>query len=55
MGYNKITEITTKDIFNLFCEGYIDDSFSLLGDNGERMIYAYCGDVDYIMNQKPNF
>lgn len=41
----KITEITRKEIFALFSEGYIDNSFSLFGESRERFLYAYNGDV----------
>ena len=44
----KITEITRKEIFALFSEGYIDNSFSLFGESGERILYAYNGDVSEI-------
>ena len=44
----KITEITRKEMFTLFSEGYIDNSFSLFGENGERILYAYNGDISEI-------
>lgn len=44
----RITEITRKEIFILFSEGYIDNSFSLFGESGERILYAYNGDVSEI-------
>lgn len=44
----KITEITRKEIFALFSEGYIDNSFSLFGESRERFLYAYNGDVSEI-------
>ena len=44
----KITEITRKEIFALFSEGYIDNSFSLFGESGERILYAYNGDISEI-------
>ena len=40
----KITEITRKNIFTLFCKG-CDSSLSVFGDKEERMIYAYNGDI----------
>ncbi len=44
----KITEITRKEMFALFREGYIDNSFSLFGESRERILYAYNGDVSEI-------
>ena len=44
----RITEITRKEIFILFSEGYIDNSFSLFGESGERILYAYNGDISEI-------
>lgn len=45
----KITDVTRKEIFTLFSEGYIEHTFSLLGSTEERMIYAYNGDISEIL------
>lgn len=45
MSCKKISEFTRKDIFILFIEGYIDNSFSLFGESRERIMYTYNGSV----------
>lgn len=45
MSCKKISEVTRKEIFILFSEGYFDNSFSLFGESDERITYSYNGDI----------
>lgn len=49
MNRRKITDVTRKEIFTLFSEGYIEHSFSLLGSTEERIVYAYNGDISEVL------
>lgn len=49
MGYRNITEVTRKDIFTLFSEGYYDTSMSIISNGcGEKVIYPYYGAISEI-------
>lgn len=54
MGCKNITEVTRKDIFTLFSEGYYDTSMSIFSnDCGEKIFYPYYGElseIDFLSN-----
>lgn len=49
MNRKKITDVTRKEIFTLFSEGYVEHSFSSLGSTEKRMIYAYNGGISELL------
>lgn len=45
MWCRNITEVTRRDIFTLFSEGYDDTSMSFFNDSGTNIIYPYYGKI----------
>lgn len=54
MWCRNITEVTRKDFFILFSEGYYDTSMSIFSnDCGEKIIYPYYGvlsEIEFLSN-----